>query len=63
MLIGTLSRISGLSKDTIRHYEVLGLLRSTPRQAGSRVYRDYADDSLERLELIALGKRLQFPFR
>lgn len=60
MLIGELSRRSGLSKDGLRHYESLGLLHSKPVAAGSRVYRDYGEDSLERLSLIALGKRLQF---
>lgn len=63
MLISKLCRASGLSKDTIRHYEALGLLHSTPRRAGSRIYRDYGDDSFERLELIALAKRLKFSLR
>lgn len=60
MLIGELSKRSKLSKDGLRHYESLGLLHSHPVRAGSRVYRDYAPDSLERLSLIALGKRLGF---
>jgi len=63
MLIGQLCKASGLSKDTIRHYESLGLLHSTPRRAGTREYRDYNDDSYERLELIALAKRLHFSLR
>lgn len=63
MLIGELCKRSGLSKDTIRHYEALGLLHSHPRSAGSRTYREYEDDSFERLELIALAKRLRFSLR
>ncbi len=56
MLIGEICKKSGLSKDTIRHYEQLGLLKSSPRQAGSRVFRDYHDDTFERLSMIAYGK-------
>lgn len=57
MLIGEVARRSGLSKDGIRYYESLGLLHSVPRKAGSRIYRDYDDTTLERLSLIALAKR------
>ena len=63
MLIGEVVKRSGLSKDTIRHYESLGLLHSTPRQAGTRRYRDYDDTTLERLSLIAFGKQLQMSLR
>ena len=63
MLIGEIVAKSGLSKDTIRHYEALGLLHSTPKQAGSRVYRDYDDSTWERLSLIAMAKRVQFSLR
>ena len=57
MLIGEVARRSGLSKDGIRYYESLGLLHSHPIKAGSKVYRDYDDTTLERLSLIALAKR------
>ncbi|MEL6608733.1 MAG: MerR family transcriptional regulator [Pseudomonadota bacterium] len=63
MLIGDVARRAGLSKDTIRHYEGLGLLHSTPRQAGSRTYRDYGDDTLERLSIIAFAKSMHVPLR
>lgn len=63
MLIGKLVELSGLSKDGLRHYESLGLIHSKTVQAGSRQYRDYDDSTLERLSLIALGKRLHFPLR
>ena len=58
MLIGEVARRSGLSKDTLRHYESLGLIHSSPRRAGSRIYRDYDDTTLERLSLIAFAKML-----
>lgn len=63
MLIGEIARRSGLSKDGLRHYEALGLIHSTPRRAGSRTYRDYDETTLERLALVALGKRLGFSLR
>lgn len=63
MLIGELAKRSGLSKDTLRHYEALGLLHSHAVQAGSREYRDYDETSLERLSLISLAKKLKFNLR
>jgi MerR family copper efflux transcriptional regulator len=63
MMIGALAKITGLSKDGLRHYEALGLIHSRPKRAGSRSYRSYDDTTLERLALIALGKRLHFPLR
>ena len=63
MLIGTLVRRTGLSKDGLRHYEAMGLIHSRAVRAGSRVYRDYDETTLERLSLIALGKRLHFSLR
>ena len=60
MLIGEVAKRAGLSKDTIRHYEALGLLHSHPRAAGSREYRDYDETTLERLSLIAFAKILNF---
>jgi len=63
VLIGEVAKRAGLSKDTIRHYEALGLLHSTPKRAGSREYRDYDNTTLERLSMIAFAKRLQIPLR
>lgn len=63
MLIGELAKRSRLSKDTIRHYESLGLLHSQPMQAGSRTYRDYDDTSLERLAMIAFAKSMHISLR
>ena len=60
MLIGQICKQAGVTKDRVRHYESLGLLTSTDRQAGTRVYRDYGDDTLQRLDLIQQGKALGF---
>lgn len=60
MLIGEVAKKSGLSKDGIRYYEKLGLIHSEPIKAGSKTYRNYDETTLERLSLIALGKRMYF---
>jgi MerR family copper efflux transcriptional regulator len=52
MLIGEIAKITGLSKDGIRHYEHLGLIGSVPRRAGSKVYRDYDPSVLDMIDQI-----------
>jgi DNA-binding transcriptional MerR regulator len=52
MRIGELARLSGLSRDTIRFYERHGLLTSYPSQEASNTYREYPDDSVERLAMV-----------
>ena len=63
MLIGELVKITGMSKDGLRYYEEMGLIHSRPLKAGTRNYRDYDDTTLDRLGLIALGKRMHFSLR
>ncbi len=60
MLIGELAKKSNTTKDTIRHYDEIGLLISHPRQAGSRQYKEYSDENLERIEMIRLAKFMGF---
>lgn len=60
MLISELAKATGTTKDTIRHYDQLGLLLSSERQAGSRRYKDFSRDNLERIELIRLAKYIGF---
>ena len=43
MLIGELSKQSGLSRDTIRYYEKRGLVQAPIRHANN--YKDYSDDT------------------
>lgn len=60
MLIGTLSRLSGLSRDTIRYYEKIGLLllpKSAKRENG---YKDYPEETLKTLKKILRYKELGF---
>lgn len=47
---GTLSSAAGVSTDTLRHYERLGLLKKPPRTLGG--YRAYPPESLDRVHLI-----------
>jgi MerR family transcriptional regulator, copper efflux regulator len=60
MLIGELSKKTGVSKDTIRFYEKLGLLAGSDRQAGTKLYKEYSPETVERLVMIYQGKGLGF---
>ena len=59
MLVGELSQKTGLSKDTIRFYEKVGLLDATINR-GENNYRHYSDEALDRLTFIRRGKALGF---
>ena len=50
MRSGELARASGISPDTLRHYESLGLLPKPPRTAGG--YRNYPPQAQDRVRLI-----------
>ncbi len=60
MLIGELAKATQTTKDTIRHYDELGLLISNDRQAGSRVYKEFSDENIERLVTIRMAKYMGF---
>lgn len=47
MLIGEVSRRSGVSTRMLRHYDSLGLVRPTGRTAGG--YREYSDEDIRRI--------------
>jgi DNA-binding transcriptional MerR regulator len=47
---GHLARLTGLSTDTLRHYERLGLLALPQRTSGN--YREYPPTSQQRVQLI-----------
>ncbi len=63
MLIGELSKRTGLSKDTIRFYEKMGLVVACDRQAGTRQYKEFGEDTVQRLLLINQGKALGFTLK
>lgn len=58
MLIAQLERRSGLSRDTIRYYERLGLI-TTP-QRGDNGYRLYSDRVVFELNFIAKAQEVGF---
>ncbi|UAJ74557.1 MerR family transcriptional regulator (plasmid) [Synechocystis sp. PCC 7339] len=60
MLIGELSKKTGLSKDTIRFYDKLGLISASDQRAGTRFYKKYSPGTVERLLMIVQGKELGF---
>jgi MerR family transcriptional regulator, copper efflux regulator len=60
MRIRVLSERSGLSVDTIRFYEKKGLIDPDLVRRQTNNYRDYSEESLERLALIQQAKRLGF---
>lgn len=47
---GDLARTAGVSADTLRHYERLGILKRPPRTEGG--YRSYPPEALDRVHLI-----------
>ena len=58
MRIGELAGISGVAASTLRFSESNGLLPA-PRRAGNG-YRDYPEDTLERIGMIRLAQSLGF---
>jgi DNA-binding transcriptional MerR regulator len=58
MRSGQLARQTGVSTDTLRHYERLGLLPRPQRTAGN--YRDYPPGSPQRVELIQRALTIGF---
>ena len=61
MRSGELARLCGVSADTLRHYERLGLLPRPPKTDSG--YRDYPATSVDRVRLVrrALGVGFSLP--
>lgn len=60
MRIGELAERTTLSRDTIRFYERNGLIHSVPGEAPSNSYRDYPDETVERLAMIREAQNAGF---
>lgn len=58
MKIGDLAALSGLSRDTIRYYERIGVLGVPQRTDGG--YRVYGEQALKRLNVICNARRFGF---
>jgi DNA-binding transcriptional MerR regulator len=55
---GELAQLAGVSADTLRHYELKGLLARAPR--GANGYRDYPPDAFQRVQLVRRAVALGF---
>ncbi len=60
LLIGALAKQANTTKDTVRYYDQLGLLKSRKRQAGSRLYTEFHPECVERIELIKSAQAIGF---
>lgn len=61
MRIGALATAAGVSVDTIRYYERLGLLPRAARTPGG--YREFPDGAVTRLAVIRNAVRFGFPLK
>ena len=61
MTIGELSRATGVSVRTLRHYDSIGLLK--PASTTEAGYRQYDESSPQKLSFILLFRELKFPLR
>jgi MerR family copper efflux transcriptional regulator len=60
MLIGEIVRQTGVSRDTIRYYERLGLLQAEGRPPPFNTYEAYPAATVTQLGLIQQAKKLGF---
>jgi len=60
MLIGKLSKESGVSRDTVRYYEKIGLIQPDNYARHANRYKDYSVDCLNRLKTILELKTMGF---
>jgi DNA-binding transcriptional MerR regulator len=61
MRSGKLAQLAGVSADTLRHYERLGLLPSPQRSAGG--YRLYPPSALDRVRMIRRALAIGFSLK
>jgi MerR family copper efflux transcriptional regulator len=60
MLIGEVARQAGVSRDAVRLYTRLGLVPHKARRAGSRLYADYGEGTVELVEGIKIAQSIGF---
>jgi MerR family transcriptional regulator, copper efflux regulator len=60
MLIGEVARQAGVSRDAVRLYTRLGLVPCKSRRAGSRLYADYDESTVELIEGIKIAQSIGF---
>lgn len=59
--IGEVARAAGVSVDTVRHYERIGVLRAAPRTDAG--YRLYSRDSINRVQLVRSAVQFGFSLK
>jgi len=60
MLIGEIAKQTGLSRDTIRYYEKIGLWKRDKKARRGNYYKEYSDYDLKALFIIQLTKEYGF---
>jgi DNA-binding transcriptional MerR regulator len=58
---GELARLTGVSADTLRHYERQGILPKSPRTEGG--YRIFSPDAVERVQLARRAVQIGFSLK
>lgn len=56
--IGEVTALAGVSRDTLRYYEKIGLLKAVSRSAAG--HRRYSDADIERLRFIGRSQKMHF---
>jgi MerR family copper efflux transcriptional regulator len=59
--IGQLAKRSGVSPDTVRYYERIGLMPKPPRTSGG--YREYSESAIKRVRLVQNALRFGFSLK
>ncbi|WP_422104114.1 MerR family transcriptional regulator [Winogradskyella sp.] len=63
MKIGELSKLTGVSRDTIRFYESRGMLTNITRPYEWNNYKDYGDKNVKRIQLVKYLQRFSFTLK
>lgn len=59
--IGQVARAAGVSVDTVRHYERIGVLKAAPRSDAG--YRLYSHESIDRVRLVRSAVQFGFSLK
>ena len=60
MRIGEVAKKSGVAPDTVRFYERNGLIQSAPSEDKTNTYRNYPEETLERIAMIRQAQHAGF---
>ncbi len=63
MKIGELSKRTGVSRDTIRHYEKLGMLSDISRPFEWNNYKNYGEENIKRIQVIKYFQKFSFKLK